>query len=152
MFLVALGRVTIMLFSSGRNCTWHPRRDLLYPQNEKLSQQSHTQTHVRLCQSKGQVEHVVLLVRWLGQAVVHMGLQNDVTRRAGQGRLAGALELDVVGMRQVQQVVADRADHGDLLALGRDKDDLDPVWPQGKRKVSDEVIGTWFTLVLAQVP
>lgn len=61
----------------------------------------------RLGESKGQVQHVVLvIIRLLHLIVVGLVLYNDVTRRAGAGAAACALHFDVVCLCDVEEVVA----------------------------------------------
>lgn len=60
-----------------------------------------------LGQAKGQVEHVVLVVRRLGNAiVVSVRLDDDMARRTGTRPAARALHLEVVGLSDVEKVIA----------------------------------------------
>lgn len=42
----------------------------------------------RVCQAKGEIEHVVLIVAGLLQLVVYVWLENDMACRAGDGAFA----------------------------------------------------------------
>ena len=60
-----------------------------------------------LGEAKRQVEHVVLVVIWLLHLVVHvLAVDNDVACAACAGAAACAFHLEVVGLCDVEQVVA----------------------------------------------
>ena len=61
----------------------------------------------RLSESKGQIQHVVLvIIRLLHLVVVCFVFYNDVTCRAGAGATACALHFYVIGLCNVEEVVA----------------------------------------------
>lgn len=80
----------------------------------------------RLSQAKGEVEHVVLVVLGLGHLVVETFIgDNDVACRAGAGAAAGTLHLEVMGLGNVEEVVALADGELVLLALLVDKSDVE---------------------------
>lgn len=61
----------------------------------------------RLGQPKRQIQHVVLVIVRLGHLVVHLLVGDDkVACRACRGPPAGALDVQVVFLRNVEEVVA----------------------------------------------
>lgn len=61
----------------------------------------------RLGEAKGQVQHIILIILWLRHlVVVALVLDDDVAGRACAGSPAGALHLKIVGLSDIQQVVA----------------------------------------------
>src|SRR6516165_2856239 len=53
-------------------------------------------------QAEGQVQHVLLILGRRLQQLVPLGIDDDMASRAGQRTLAGALEIDVVLMGDLQ--------------------------------------------------
>mgnify|MGYP007025664525 CR=1 FL=1 len=65
-----------------------------------------------LGEAEGEVQHVVLVVGGLWQfGEERRILDDDVAGGAGQGALARALEVDVVGVRRLEQVRSERHSH-----------------------------------------
>ena len=82
----------------------------------------------RVGEAKGEVEHVVFVITGLLEMVVCVLIEDDVARRAGNRALAGAFEVDVVLVRNAQQVVAlVRLDGLDGVPIRVLKVDLDPA-------------------------
>lgn len=82
----------------------------------------------RLGETKSKVEHVVFVVLGLGHLVVEAFVgDDDVAGRAGAGAAAGALHLEVVGLRNVEEVVALADGNLVLLALLVDERNVEPA-------------------------
>ncbi len=59
-------------------------------------------------QAEGEVEHVLLVLGRLLQQLVPFGIDDDVAGRAGERALAGALDVDVVAVRDLEHRQAER--------------------------------------------
>ena len=81
-----------------------------------------------LGQAKGEVEHVVfVVVGLLHGLVLCLVVDDDVAGRAGAGAAAGAFHLEVVGLGDVEQVVALADLEGVGLVVLVDECDVQPV-------------------------
>ncbi len=67
-----------------------------------------------LGEAEGEVEHVLLVLARLGQQLVPVGIDDHMAGRAGERALAGALDIDIVAMRDLEHGKPDR--RVDLLA------------------------------------
>jgi hypothetical protein len=97
MLRVAEGSVTVSPSSSSVMMIWQPSRE---------------------------VEHVLLVLGRLLQAVVILGIDDDVAGRAGERALAGAFQADPVLMRDLQDGQADGRVQLVALSVGVDERDL----------------------------
>lgn len=98
----------------------------------------HTTRDARLCETKCQVQHVILFVGRLGQSIKDARLEDYVARRACNRALARALEFNVFAAREVKQRLAYPTAHRNLRAVAHGPVDGDGVlgrqWFAGRRR------------------
>src|SRR5579864_1218361 len=75
-------------------------------------------------QAEGEIEHVLLVLGWLLQQIEPLGVDDHMAGRAGERALAGAFEIDIVAMGDLQHGETDRGlDHAPR-AIALDEDHL----------------------------
>ena len=78
-------------------------------------------------QAKREVQHIVLVVLWLGHLIVHVWVfDNDMARGAGAGSAAGAFHVQVVRLGYIEEIVAFRNSYLGLFAFLIDEGYVEP--------------------------
>lgn len=80
--------------------------------------------HIRVGQSKGEIQHIILLIRGFFQFIERSLIQNQVASRARKRSLTGTLDIQIICAGDIQKTLALVRLDRDRLAFARDKVDL----------------------------